>query len=293
MDKRICFISIIGRPNAGKSTLLNNILNYNLAIVSSKAQTTRDQIIGVYTNENYQLIFTDTPGIHKKQSVFGETLNKKSFESINENDLILFLQPANEEIWRGDDFILEKIKDLEIPKIALITKIDLINDPKIIQEKKDYFLEKNMNDVICISNKNKKSIDGLIKELYKYTYESEFFYDPNDITDKSIAFLAKEKIRESAINNLRDEIPHAILIEIVGFDESDENKTKIEANIIVSKESQKAILIGKNGSMIKRIGSDARKKIELQLDKNVYLQTKVLVDKNWKNDPKKLKKYGY
>ncbi|MGL5520266.1 MAG: GTPase Era [Metamycoplasmataceae bacterium] len=293
MNKRICFISIIGRPNAGKSTLLNNILNYNLAIVSSKAQTTRDQIIGVYTNENYQLIFTDTPGIHKKQSVFGENLNKKSFESINENDLILFLQPANEEIWRGDDFILEKIKDLEIPKIALITKIDLINDPKIIQEKKDYFLEKNMNDVICISNKNKKSIDGLIKELYKYTYESEFFYDPNDITDKSIAFLAKEKIRESAINNLRDEIPHAILIEIVGFDESDENKTKIEANIIVSKESQKAILIGKNGSMIKRIGSDARKKIELQLDKNVYLQTKVLVDKNWKNDPKKLKKYGY
>ncbi|MGL5357690.1 MAG: GTPase Era [Metamycoplasmataceae bacterium] len=293
MNKRICFISIIGRPNAGKSTLLNNILNYNLAIVSSKAQTTRDQIIGVYTHENYQLIFTDTPGIHKKQSIFGESLNKKSFESINENDLILFLQPANEEIWRGDDFILEKIKDLEIPKIALITKIDLINDPKIIQEKKDYFLEKNINDVICISNKNKKSIDGLIKELYKYTYESEFFYDPNDITDKSIAFLAKEKIRESAINNLRDEIPHAILIEIVGFDESDENKTKIEANIIVSKESQKAILIGKNGSMIKRIGSDARKKIELQLDKNVYLQTKVLVDKNWKNDPKKLKKYGY
>ncbi|MGL4183713.1 MAG: GTPase Era [Metamycoplasmataceae bacterium] len=293
MNKRICFISIIGRPNAGKSTLLNNILNYNLAIVSSKAQTTRDQIIGVYTHENYQLIFTDTPGIHKKQSIFGESLNKKSFESINENDLILFLQPANEEIWRGDDFILEKIKDLEIPKIALITKIDLINDPKIIQEKKDYFLEKNINDVICISNKNKKSIDSLINELYKYTYESEFFYDPDDITDKSISFLAKEKIRESAINNLRDEVPHAILIEIVGFDESDENKTKIEANIIVSKESQKAILIGKNGSMIKRIGSDARKKIELQLNKNVYLQTKVLVDKNWKNDPKKLKKYGY
>ncbi|MGL4343369.1 MAG: GTPase Era [Metamycoplasmataceae bacterium] len=292
METKICFISIIGRPNVGKSTLLNNILNYNLAIISPKAQTTRDQIIGVYTHENIQLIFTDTPGIHKSQDEFGEVLNQKSYNSITENDLILFLQPANENISKGDNLIIEKIKNIKKPKIALLTKIDLIENPEIINEKTEYFKSNNFNEVLSCTNKNPNSITSLLNELSKYTYKSNFFYSDEDITDKSLTFIAKEIIREAAISFLREEIPHSIVIEISDFKEDDE-KILIEAKIICQKESQKGIIIGKNGQMIKNIGTRARKNLELQFDKKIVLNNKVFVDKNWKKDNIKIKKYGY
>ncbi|MGL5590987.1 MAG: GTPase Era [Metamycoplasmataceae bacterium] len=288
---KVCFVAIIGRPNVGKSSLLNTILNYDLSIISPKPQTTRDQILGIYNNENYQFVFTDTPGIHKAESQFGEILNDKSYKSIKDIDLILFLQPADEEISIGDNFIIDKIINQK-NKLAIITKIDKISEPKILEEKAQFFKDKKFDSVLGTSINIPQSIDALINEIKKYSYESNPFYDLDDITDKSSSFIAKETIRGAAINLLRDELPHAIVVEITQYKESDE-EDEISATIYVQKESQKGIIIGANGSMIKAIGSAARLSLSRKFDKNIKLWTKVKVQKNWTNDAEQIKKFGY
>ena len=288
---KVCFIAIIGRPNVGKSSLMNTILDYDLSIISPKPQTTRDQILGIYNDQEYQFIFTDTPGIHKAESQFGEVLNDKSYKSLKDVDLVLFLQPADDEILIGDNFVIDKIKNQK-NKIAIITKIDKINDPKIIEEKITFFKDNGFKDVIGTSITVSQSIDALIDEIKKYSYESNPFYDVDDITDKSLAFIAKETIREAAINLLKEELPHAIVIEINEYKESEE-EDEISATIYVQKESQKGILIGAGGKMIKQIGTNARINLVKKFDKNIKLWTKVKVQKNWTNDPKQIKKFGY
>lgn len=288
---KVCFISIIGRPNVGKSSLLNTILNYDLSIISPKPQTTRDQILGIYNDGDYQFIFTDTPGIHKAESQFGEVLNDKSYKSMKETDLVLFLQPADEEISLGDNFVIEKISHQK-HKLAIITKIDKISNPKIIEEKALFFKEKNFDAILGTSITITQSIDTLVNEIKKYSYESPPFYNLDDITDKSSSFIAKETIREAAINLLKEELPHAIVIEINEYKESDD-EDEISATIYVQKESQKGILIGAGGKMIKAIGSSARLNLSKKFDKNIKLWTKVKVQKNWTNDPKQIKKFGY
>ncbi len=288
---KVCFIAIIGRPNVGKSSLMNTILDYDLSIISPKPQTTRDQILGIYNDGEYQFIFTDTPGIHKSESQFGEVLNEKSYQSMKDIDLVLFLQPADDEISVGDNFVIDKIKNQK-NKLAIITKIDKISDPNVIEEKVVFFKEKNFDAVLGTSITIPQSVDSLIDEIKKYSYESAPFYDMDDITDKSSAFLAKETIREAAINLLKEELPHAIVIEINEYKESDD-EDEISATIYVQKESQKGILIGANGSMIKAIGTNARINLSKKFDKNIKLWTKVKVQKNWTNDPKQIKKFGY
>ncbi|MGL5592297.1 MAG: GTPase Era [Metamycoplasmataceae bacterium] len=288
---KVCFVAIIGRPNVGKSSLLNTILNYDLSIISPKPQTTRDQILGIYNNENYQFVFTDTPGIHKAESQFGEILNDKSYKSMKDIDLILFLQPADEEISIGDNFIIDKIINQK-NKLAIITKIDKISEPKILEEKAQFFKDKKFDSVLGTSINIPQSIDALINEIKKYSYESNPFYDLDDVTDKSSSFIAKETIRGAAINLLRDELPHAIVVEITQYKESDE-EDEISATIYVQKESQKGIIIGANGSMIKAIGSAARLSLSKKFDKNIKLWTKVKVQKNWTNDAEQIKKFGY
>lgn len=287
----VCFITIIGRPNVGKSSLMNTILNYDLSIISPKPQTTRDQILGIYNDGDYQFVFTDTPGIHKAESQFGEVLNDKSYKSMKDIDLILFLQPADEEISVGDNFIIDKLLNQK-NKLAVITKIDKISDPKIIEGKVSFFKEKGFDAVLGTSISITQSIDALINEIKKYSYESVPFYDVDDITDKSSAFIAKETIREAAINLLKEELPHAIVIEINEYKESDD-EDEISATIYVQKESQKGILIGAGGKMIKQIGTNARISLCKKFDKNIKLWTKVKVQNNWTNDPKQIKKFGY
>ncbi|MGL5205840.1 MAG: GTPase Era [Metamycoplasmataceae bacterium] len=288
---KVCFVAIIGRPNVGKSSLMNTILNYDLSIISSKPQTTRDQILGIYNDGDYQFIFTDTPGIHKAESQFGEILNDKSYKSMKDIDLVLFLQPADEEISVGDNFVIDKIANQK-NKLAVITKIDKISDPKIVENKVHFFKEKKFNSVIGTSINIHQSIDTLINEIKKYSYESNPFYDLDDITDKSSSFIAKETIRGAAINLLRDELPHAIVVEITQYKESDD-EDEISATIYVQKESQKGIIIGAGGSMIKAIGSAARLSLSKKFDKNIKLWTKVKVQKNWTNDAEQIKKFGY
>lgn len=292
MKTKVCFISIVGRPNVGKSTLLNNVLAYELAIATPMAQTTRDQILGIYSDQDFQFVFCDTPGIHIAEDKLGENLNSKSFNAISENDLIFFLHPLNEKILSSDLKIIEKIKKVDKPKFAIITKIDLAQNPQELLERQQFFSSQNFDEILGYTNKNSKAINLILNTLKKYAYESAFFYSEDEITDKSILFLAKELIRESCIFYLRQEIPHSIAIEITSFLERNQ-RLEIEANIICNKESQKKIIIGKNASMIKQIGIKARKNIEKKFDTKLYLKLNVKFEKNWKKNLDKIRKYGY
>ncbi|VEU77165.1 GTPase Era [Mycoplasmopsis columbina] len=290
---KIAMISIIGRPNVGKSSLMNQILDYNVSIVSNVPQTTRDQITGIYNDENYQIVFIDTPGIHKPLNLLGEQLNKNAYDTIKDIDCILFLSPINEKIAAGDLNILEKLKNVK-NKIAVITKIDLAKKPEEIENKINELRNFEFSKILSVSTKNKRSINDLITVLKEYCYEGEPLYDTDAITDKSMRFITKEIIRESAINFLKDELPHSIAVEVNEFNEDEENNfIAIEAIIYVKKDSQKGMLIGKNGSMIKKIGIDARKKLTTLFGAKIQLNTKIKVARKWIEDSKALKKFGY
>lgn len=290
---KICWIGIIGRPNVGKSTLLNKIINYDLSIVSNKAQTTRDNILGIYNDEEYQFIFVDTPGIHKPQSKFGKKLNEKAIEATKDADVILFLQPVNQKISSGDLMILNHIKDIK-NKIAIITKIDLAKNNEEVNEKIIELNNFNFQAILPAAQNKDKLIINITNEIKKYAYEDQRYYEEDDITDKSELFLSKEIIRSCAINNLNDELPHSIAIEIVKYEINDENeKRNIEAIIYCKKESQKGIIIGKNGSLIKKIGMCSRKLISEKFGFQTNLILNVKVNKDWINNDKEIKKFGY
>ncbi|MGY6171992.1 GTPase Era [Candidatus Mycoplasma pogonae] len=290
---KVCFVSIIGRPNVGKSTLLNQILDYDLSIISNKPHTTRDQINGIYNEEDYQIVFIDTPGIHKAKYKIGEVLNQQSFESLKDVDLVLFLSPANEEIGKGDLLIIGKIQDIK-NKIAVITKVDLEKDNREKLDAKAALLKTyGFETILGISSKYKATINDLIAEIKKHTYESEPFYNTEYVTDKSISFIAKEVIRESAIKLLQDEMPHSIAVVIDSFEEHEDQPYKIYATIYVARESQKGIVIGKNGALIKKIGQNARYKLSQQFGHHVILFTNVKVNKSWVNEEKQIKRMGY
>lgn len=290
---KICWVGIIGRPNVGKSTLLNKIINYDLSIVSNKAQTTRDNILGIYNDEEYQVIFIDTPGIHKPQSKFGKKLNEKAIDAAKDVDAILFLQPVNQKISSGDLMILNHIKNIK-NKIAVITKIDLAKNNEVVNEKIIELNNFNFQAILPTAQNKDKLINNVINEIKKYAYKDQRYYEEDDITDKSELFLAKEIIRSCAINNLNDELPHSIAIEIIKYEINEENeKRNIEAIIYCKKESQKGIIIGQNGSLIKKIGMCSRKLISEKFGFQTNLILNVKVNKNWINNDKEIKKFGY
>ncbi|MDJ1649160.1 GTPase Era [Mycoplasma phocimorsus] len=288
---KICFATIIGRPNVGKSTLLNKLLNFETAITSPVAQTTRDQILGVYTNGNLQIVFTDTPGIHKPQNKLGEKLNKNAIESLEDIDLVMFLTPINEPIGKGDLYILDLIKNIK-NKVAIITKTDLNVSIDKFQEKERELKELGFNEIWMFNDKMQGYSNLIIEKIEKYAYEGAFFYDEDTITDKPLRFFASEIIRKYANENLRDELPHSISVQIDEFNEGEEF-WDIFSTIYVKKESQKGIIIGKAGSMIKKIGTEARKHLENQFGVKVNLNLKVKVNKNWVDNEKQLKQWGY
>lgn len=289
MKQRTGFAAIIGRPNVGKSTLLNAIIGQKIVIATDKPQTTRRRIKGIYTSKKGQIVFIDTPGIYKPWDKFGEVLFDEAKMSVPDADVILFVAEASEPAGKGDKWIAENILKTDIPVIIVCNKIELVKNPEkreeIINSYKLLF-EKNY-PIIKVSAKTGRNIDTLVDNIYRKLPNGTPIYDEDDLTDETMRKLAAETIREKILLQTRDEIPHSVAVLIDSYKE-EENIDKIYATIVVEHESQKIILIGKNGQMVKKIGTDARLELEKLADKKIYLELNIKVMKNWRKNNKNL-----
>lgn len=288
------FISVVGRANVGKSTLMEKILKEKISIISNKPQTTRDKIQIIYNDNDSQIIFIDTPGIQTPQNKLQEKLFEFSEESLKESDIVTFVVDNSLEIGRLDNKIIEMLKVINVPKILLINKIDLLNQYEYQQIKQKYEDMDIFDDIIGISALANNNIDQYIERIKEMLDEGPAYYDRDMITDKSERFIVSEIIREKALNNLSAEVPHGIAVRIDNFKQREnKNLIDIDATIIVEKNSHKEIVIGKAGSMVKKIGMDSRKEIEKFLDSKVNLKLWVKVEKDWRKKEKLVDRFGY
>ncbi len=284
------FVSIVGRPNVGKSTLLNAIIGEKIAIVTDKPQTTRTRIQGIYTDDDGQIIFIDTPGIHKPKHLLGEYMVQVSKRSLFEVDIIYYMTDVTRPIGGGEQFILDQLQTVSVPIFLLVNKIDLIDAEAINEYIQDFTTRINFREVIPLSAAQGDNIPWLLERTYYNLPEGPLYYPEDDLTDQPVSFIVSELIREKALILTRDEVPHSLAVEIEEFKNYQENKAYIRAVIYTERESQKGIIIGKNGQMLKSIGEQARKEIER------FLQTKVLwvkVKKNWRDSETNLGQLGY
>ena len=286
---------LVARPNVGKSTLLNKILGQKVAIATPLRQTTRKNLKGIYTDENSQIILIDTPGVHKPLNELGKYLSEQSKSALDDADLILFLVDATEVAGLGDNWIYENyLKGTKTPVLLVLNKVDLIKD--LNKRELNLFSYKKMFnsnvDSIKISAKTGRNVDDLIKKIKEYMPYGEKFYDEDVICDSNMREIAGEVVREKIILNTKDEVPHSVAVVVENYKE-EENIDKISAKIIVNNESQKGILIGKNAVMLKNIGKAARLELEKMLEKKVYLELFVKVQKNWLKDKNAIKDFGY
>ncbi len=280
------FVTLIGRTNVGKSTLINLLVGEKVAAIANKVQTTRTAIRGIVNRENAQIIFTDTPGIHKPKHKLNETMVETSFSTIPDADIVLFLiEATSEDIGKGDRIILEKIKESKRKTILIINKIDLVKRETLLKLIEIYSKEYNFEAVIPISATNSKYREIILDEIEKKLQEGPAYYDTEEYTDQTLRQLAEETIREKALKLLQDEVPHGIYVEIEKM-KLRKNKQKeeiydIEATIYCLRESHKGIIIGKNGEMLKRIGRAARIDMEENFGTKINLKTWVKVKEDW------------
>lgn len=290
MSHQAGFVSIIGKPNVGKSTLMNALVGEKLSIITPKAQTTRHRILGIVNEDNYQIVFSDTPGIIKPRYGLQDSMMSSVKGSLADADLLLFVTDINEAHDEND--VLEKILNTTIPIIVLINKIDNASQGEV-DEKTAYWQEKlNPKHVFAISALHRYNIDGLLDTVLQFLPEHPAYYDKEDLTDRTQKFFVSEIIREKIFNNYQKEIPYSTEVIIKSFKE-EETITRISAEIIVERDSQKNILIGKGGSMLKKVGTEARKDIEKFLDQKVFLETFVKVLPDWRSKKNYLKSFGY
>ena len=288
------FVTIIGRPNVGKSTLLNQILGQKIVIATDKAQTTRKRIKGILTNEQGQIVFIDTPGIHRPLNKLGEFLIDEAKIAIPDADVIIFLVDGSEPAGKGDKWIVQNLLETKIPVIIVMNKVDKVKKPeKIEQNLLSYktLFDENL-PVIRISAKTGRNIDTLLKNLYKKLPEGEIMYPEDVVTEETMRDVAQEIIREKILLNTSDEIPHAVAVKIENYFEQ-EDIDKIYATIYCETKSQKGILIGKGGSLLKKIGTEARQDLEKITEKKVFLGLEVKVEKDWRKKDNILKDFGY
>lgn len=282
------FVAVIGRPNVGKSTLMNTIIGQKIVIATDKAQTTRKRIKGIFTNEQGQIVFVDTPGIHKPLDKLGEFLMDEAQNAIPDADLILFLVDVTEPAGGGDKWIVENIlKKTDTPVLIVLNKVDKLKD--LIKKEQNVLTYKLLFDTNVatakVSAKTGRNIDTLVSTIIRKLPVGEAIYDKDDLTDETTRSVAQELIREKILINTKDEIPHSVAVIIEKYEEK-EDIDRIFARIHVEHESQKGIMIGKKGQMLKTIGTQARKDLEKMLDKKVYLELNVKVSKDWrKNTP--------
>lgn len=287
------FVSIIGRPNVGKSTLLNAILKEKIAIVTPKAQTTRNRIQGIYTTDNEQIIFIDTPGIHKAHNELGNIMNDFALKSITGIDLILYLIDVNVPLGTGDRFIIDALRESKVPTILVANKVDKEHDTnKIVENIETYKEYGNFIGGITISATEGFNIDKLLEMVVSNLEYGPMYYPEDQLIDQPERFVVCELIREKVLLNTSEEIPHSVAVTIDRFKESDKI-IDIHATIVVERLSQKKIIIGAKGAMIKKIGTEARKEIKNFLGLPVYLELFVKVEDNWRNKKYQLKEFGY
>lgn len=288
------FVTVIGRPNVGKSTLLNQIIGEKISIISDKPQTTRNKIQLIYTEENFQIIFLDTPGIQIPRNKLGEYMLKVSKETLEEVDIITFIVDESMETGRLDQYIIDELKGVKTPIILLINKIDKISREDVDKLIKKYEKMNMFEDIIPISAIKGENIDSYIEAIKKLLPEGPQYFPEDMITDQPERFIISEIIREKALENLSEEVPHGIFVEIERISKR-ENKELIDVNALIycEKESHKGIIIGKNGRMLKAIGKSARTEIEKLLGSQVNLQLWVKVEKNWRERESKVRYFGY
>lgn len=288
-------ITLIARPNVGKSTLLNKILGQKVAIATPLRQTTRKNLKGIYTDSNSQIIIIDTPGVHKPLNELGNYLSNQSKEALSDTDLVLFMVDATQMCGAGDKWIWENyLSEIKAPILVVFNKVDLIKDLEQ-REINVYSYKKMMNrniDSVKISAKTGRNIEDLIEKIKDFLPYGEKFYDDDIVSDTNMREIACEIIREKIINNTKDEVPHNVAVVIDNYKE-EKNIDRISAKIIVNNESQKGILIGKAGSMLKKIGTSAREELEKIVEKKIYLELVVRVQKNWLKDKNAIKKLGF
>ncbi len=285
------FVAVVGRPNVGKSTLINSIIGKKVAITSNKPQTTRNIIRGIYNKDDTQIIFVDTPGIHKPNSKLGKTLNSQAYYSINDADFIMFVVDTS-GLGAGDRFILEEIKKTKKDVILVINKIDAISKEMLIKLISLYNNIYNFKDIVPISALKKNNIKELINVLEKYLPDNILYYGKNDIVDKSIEFQIAEIVREKVFNQTKEEVPHSITCKTESIIRNN-NAYNIVVSIIVDRTSLKKIVIGSKGDKIKKIGTSARIEIESLLNKKIYLELFVKTVKKWRDREKYLSEYGF
>ncbi|MCO4806012.1 MAG: GTPase Era [Flavobacteriales bacterium] len=286
------FVNIIGNPNVGKSSLLNALIGERLAIINSKAQTTRHRIFGIYNDDDYQIVFSDTPGVIIPAYKMQESMMTFVKEALQDADIFLFMAEVGDRNFK-DERVLEKLQKTETPLIVALNKID-IGDQEAMEADIAYWSEafpnaKKVLPLSVIEKFNVRELFALIRDLIP---EGPEWYPKDQLTDKSERFVVSEIIRDKILTHFQQEIPYSVQVEVEAFQE-EETIVRIRAVIIVVRDSQKNIIIGRGGSMIKRVGTDARKDMERFFDKKVFLETFVKVDKDWRNDDRKLKKYGY
>ena len=287
------FVAIVGRPNVGKSTFMNYVLGQKIAIMSDKAQTTRNKIQGVYTKDNAQIVFLDTPGIHNPKHELGEFMVKSAYSALKEVDAVLFMVNVSEKRGPGDDFIIEKLKGIKTPIFLVLNKIDLVTPEVLLERVESYKDALDFAGVFPISVLQGNNVNELMEALIEALPEGPQYYPADQITDHPEYFVVSELIREKILQLTQEEIPHSVAVTVDKMQKDEFDKVHVYANIIVERKSQKGIIIGKGGRLLKEIGTRARRDIQQLLGNKVYLELWVKVEKDWRKRKSNLQEYGY
>ena len=287
------FVAIVGRPNVGKSTFMNYVLGQKIAIMSDKAQTTRNKIQGVYTKDDVQIVFLDTPGIHKPKHELGEFMVKSAYSALKEVDAVLFMVNVSEKRGPGDDFIIEKLKGIKTPIFLVLNKIDLVTPEVLLERVESYKDALDFAGVFPISVLQGNNVNELMEALINALPEGPQYYPADQITDHPEYFVVSELIREKILQLTQEEIPHSVAVTVDKMQKDEFDKVHVYANIIVERKSQKGIIIGKGGRLLKEIGTRARRDIQQLFGNKVYLELWVKVEKDWRKRKSNLQEYGY
>ncbi|MET3682446.1 GTP-binding protein Era [Alkalibacillus flavidus] len=288
------FIAIIGRPNVGKSTFMNRVIGEKIAIMSDKPQTTRNKIQGVLTTDDAQYVFIDTPGVHKPKHRLGDFMVQSAVNTLNEVDVIMFMVNADEGYGKGDEYIIERLKQVQNPVVLVINKIDEVHPDELLPMIDTYRQKLDFDDIVPISALEGNNTDELLTVLGRHLPEGPQYYPEDHLTDHPERFIISEFIREKVLHHTHEEIPHSIAVVIDSIKErDDQDMIDVQATIVVERNSQKGIIIGKQGAMLKQIGSEARSDIESLLGTGIYLELWVKVQKDWRNRQFHLRDFGY